>query len=280
MNYTFFSVKEVDKEKQVDHILLFAGETGLSFYNSWGLPATEQKNTETVWERFTTQVEPKTNFRMARLFLQKLKQGESESMDDFVSRCELQAQRCNFRDELEFNERIIEQVITGTRHTEVQKDLLSKEVSLTMDQVLDVGRTHEASLQHIQQLKTAQGQDSQTVHFMKRAHEGDKEKCAPGVGTRHICGKSNAQLLTQHAQSAESRTTGAQCRLAQPPSQKQGRDKKHQPRDAPRQQRNRCQNSHTRSVHEVTHGEQFSQLTIDSLEAAAIQSERERGYSR
>ena len=30
----YFSVKDVKKEKQVDHILLFAGEPGLRFYNS------------------------------------------------------------------------------------------------------------------------------------------------------------------------------------------------------------------------------------------------------
>ena len=112
----YFSVKDVKKEKQVDHILLFSGEPGLRFYNSWGLPAEEQKDPKKVWEKFETQIEPKTNFRVARLFLQRLKQEEGESFDDFVSRCKLQAQKCNFRDEKEFSERVIEQTITGTCH--------------------------------------------------------------------------------------------------------------------------------------------------------------------
>ena len=34
----YFSVKNVAPNKQVDHILLFAGATGLKLYNSWGLP--------------------------------------------------------------------------------------------------------------------------------------------------------------------------------------------------------------------------------------------------
>ena len=93
-------MKEVKKEKQVDHILLFAGEPGLRFYNSWGLPEEDKKDPQKVWEKFETQIEPKTNFRVARLFLQRLKQEEGESFDDFVSRCKLQAQKCNFRDDI------------------------------------------------------------------------------------------------------------------------------------------------------------------------------------
>ena len=96
----FFSVKDVKREKQADHILLFAGEPGLKFYNSWGLPAEEQKDPKVIWEKFQTQIEPKTNFRVARLFLQQIRQEDGETFDDFVSRWKLQAQKCNFRDEM------------------------------------------------------------------------------------------------------------------------------------------------------------------------------------
>ena len=66
----YFSVKNVKQDKQVDHILLFTGPTGIRMYNSWGL--TDNKNdVKIVWEHFETQLEPKTNFRVARLYLQK-----------------------------------------------------------------------------------------------------------------------------------------------------------------------------------------------------------------
>ena len=67
----YFSHKDIKKEKQVDHILLFAGEPGLKFYNSWGLPEEGKKDPKVVWQRLETQIEPKTNFRVARLFLQQ-----------------------------------------------------------------------------------------------------------------------------------------------------------------------------------------------------------------
>ena len=113
----YFSVKNVAPNKQVDHILLFTGATGLKLYNSWGLPDDEKKDPKTVWSKFETQLHPKTNFRVARLYLQRYVQQENESADDFISRLKLQAYTCAFRDDKELHERVIEQFIAGTRHT-------------------------------------------------------------------------------------------------------------------------------------------------------------------
>ena len=68
----YFSVKN-EAEKQVDHILLFMGSTGLRKYNSWSLhvPDTDAKNASAVWDRFIAQLSPRTNFHVARLYLHK-----------------------------------------------------------------------------------------------------------------------------------------------------------------------------------------------------------------
>ena len=203
----YFSVKDIKKEKQVDHILLFSGEPGLKFYNSWGLTEEEKKDPEVVWNRLQTQIKPKTNFRLAGLVLQKLKQENGESIDDFVARCKLQAYKCNFREEAafnEFNERVIEQVITGTCHAEVQKELLSKDNTLTLEKVLDVGRTHEASNQHMKQLKSVQAQSGGSeVHYVKKnparktcsrcGYEAHlvRQDCPAQGSTCRVCGKPN-----------------------------------------------------------------------------------------
>ena len=91
----YFSVKNVAPSKQVDHILLFAGATGLTLYNPWGLPDDHKKNLKTVLTKFETQLHPKTNFRVARLYLQRYVQQENESADDFISRLKLQAYTCH-----------------------------------------------------------------------------------------------------------------------------------------------------------------------------------------
>ena len=77
-----------------------------------------------MWEHFEKAiVKPNENFRVARLYLCRCKQEEKESIDDFTARCKIQAFKCSFRDDDEISDRVIEQIIDGTRHTEVQKEL-------------------------------------------------------------------------------------------------------------------------------------------------------------
>ena len=44
----FFDAKYIEKEKQVSHILLKAGDIGLQRYNSWELPEADKKKTTIV----------------------------------------------------------------------------------------------------------------------------------------------------------------------------------------------------------------------------------------
>lgn len=141
----YFSVKDIPVDKQVDHILLFMGATGIKIYNSWSLTEPEKKDPTVVWSKFMAQIQPKENFRVARLYLQKFAQRDSETIDDFLSRLKLHAQKCEFKDDAEFQDRVIEQFIAGVKYTEVQKDLLGKDKTLTIQQTLDLGRTHASA---------------------------------------------------------------------------------------------------------------------------------------
>ena len=67
-------------------------------YNTWDLSEEDKKKPKVIWEKFEKQLEPKTNFRLERYHLQKLKQEESESTDEYMTRCKLQAKKCKFRD--------------------------------------------------------------------------------------------------------------------------------------------------------------------------------------
>ena len=94
-----FDVKDIKVEKQVSHILLMTGQEGLKRFNSWGLSDDNAKNPAIIWKKFEEQLDPPENFRIARLVLQKYRQGESESIDEFINKCKLQAQKCDFKDE-------------------------------------------------------------------------------------------------------------------------------------------------------------------------------------
>ena len=175
----YFSVKDIKIAKQVDHILLLSGEEGLKRFNSWGLTAEEKKNPEVIWDRFETQLAPKHNFRIARLYLQNYRQNETESADDFISRLKLQAQKCDFKDMEESNERVIEQFIAGVKHKDLQKDLLSKDKKLTLEQTLDLSRAFEASISHMQQLAEAQGSANHAIQAVNKSynHQYSQRKC-------------------------------------------------------------------------------------------------------
>ena len=144
-------------------------------------------------------LEPQVNFRIARFYLREYKQKNTENIDDFVARCKLQAKKCKLRDNQETEERLIEQVITGTRHPDLQKLLLSKGIELTLQEALISGRTHEASLNHMKQMAEIQGGDSQEINTIKQSHcrrcrntHGYQKGKCPAWGTIcSACGKKN-----------------------------------------------------------------------------------------
>ena len=126
---------------------------------------------------------------------------QEESIDDFMTRCRNQATECKFRDVTDVGERLIEQLIIGTKHKKVQERLLSKGESLTLDEAMDNCRTYEAMLTQMGQLDSGQkkeiysiGRDSMrrkcgncgVEHLIK-----PKNKC-PAYGTEcKMCGKDN-----------------------------------------------------------------------------------------
>ena len=91
-------------------------------------------------DKFTKYLEPKLNFRIARFQLQDFRQSKDESVDSFMARCKLQAQKSRFS-EAEMEEHLIEQLIIGTRESKVQENLLGKDEKLKLDKVMDVART-------------------------------------------------------------------------------------------------------------------------------------------
>ena len=109
------------------------------------MTASERKLLTPLWGRFEKQVEPRSNFSLNRFHLQKLRQTPSESADEYMIRCRLQAEKCKFRDFREVGERMLEQLIVGIRHNKVQEQLLAKSDTFTLDAAMDIARTHSVT---------------------------------------------------------------------------------------------------------------------------------------
>ena len=148
----WFQVKNIVPDKQHNYIILWAGREGLRIFNTWGLTDEQLQDPTNIWDKFSKHVQPHENFRIHRLEFQRYKRIDSESVDDFYTRCKAKAMKCQFKENSALEERIIEVLISGIKYTQTQKKLLGKDDKLSLQDALDICRTHEASVNHMAQL--------------------------------------------------------------------------------------------------------------------------------
>ena len=249
------------------------------------MTASERKLLTPLWGRFEKQVEPRSNFSLNRFHLQKLRQTPSESADEYMIRCRLQAEKCKFRDFREVGERLLEQLIVGIRHNKVQEQLLAKSDTFTLDAAMDIARTHEAMISDIEQLHS----DKVTVDHVSRqnsdrrstrpcaycggSHPPKPKSQCPAYGSQcDSCGKANhwknVCRATGQQDTARFRSVGRSCPFQQRPRSQS----RHRVPIAERRPTHRHRdNSHTR-VHAVeqspTLAESFDALTFDIVNVA------------
>ena len=184
-----------EKEK-VTYLLLWIGRQGLDVYNSftWDNADDRHKLTE-VWLKFSDHIEPKVNSWLARYTLQQFRQSPEESVDTFISRCRTQAAKCKFKDADETNSRLIELLIVGTKHPEVQAKILEKGDGVTsLDAVMEIARTYEATKGHVAQL-----QARADVHIVRKSEPkpGNAGSKCSRCGTQHAKNKSACPAIGQ-----------------------------------------------------------------------------------
>ena len=148
----YFIVNKIKIEQQVNYILLRVGNESLKKYNTWLLMEEEKCILEIIFNKFIEQFKCKENFRINHLKLMTYKQEAEESLDDFINRCRQMTQRCSLT-EHEQQQRIIELTITSTPIADFQKELLSKDKTLTLEETVSIGKTYEGSNIHIKQLR-------------------------------------------------------------------------------------------------------------------------------
>ena len=151
----YFNVHNIKNDKKLDTMLLSIGLPGLQIYNSWTLSGSEN-TIENVWYKFDDHLQPQSNRWLARLHLQQTRQRPEESVDSFVSRVRLQAKKCGTRDTREFNDRVIETIISGVKYDIVQRDLLAKPETLSIDEAIGMCRNYEIAADQLKVIKDVQ----------------------------------------------------------------------------------------------------------------------------
>ena len=184
-----------EKEK-VTYLLLWIGRQGLDVYNSFTWDNTDDRHKLTeVWQKFSDHIEPKVNSWLARYTLQQFRQSPEESVDAFISRCRTQAAKCKFKDADETNYRLVELLIVGTKHPEVQAKILEKgDGVMSLDAVREIARTYEATKGNVAQLQARA--DAHIVRKSEPKLGNAGSKCSR-CGTQHAKNKSACPAIGQ-----------------------------------------------------------------------------------
>lgn len=143
----WFRMKKIKVEDQYDYIFFHAGSKGEQLSQTANLSNDDLKDPSKVWAHMEKSVGLADNFRVHRLTLLSYVQEDKEYIDDFYTRCRTLALKCKFSN---IDERLIDQLINATRVHDSRKELLKKDDKLTVEQALDICRTHEASEAHLQ----------------------------------------------------------------------------------------------------------------------------------
>ena len=117
-----------------------------------------------------------------------MRQKEAETVDQFITQCRLQAQRCKFRDAKETEEHIIEQLIAGTANEDVKRELLGKDEKLTVDEAVKIAECHEAAIHHLSKLKESVNPPATHPHqvdVIRRQKQSERDKKCNKCGLHH-----------------------------------------------------------------------------------------------
>ena len=80
-------LKDADGEEQVSYILLWVGEQSIDIYDSWTfVDERDRKDPRKILDRFMEHLESRTNHRIHRFTMQGMRQGQGESVDNFITK--------------------------------------------------------------------------------------------------------------------------------------------------------------------------------------------------
>ena len=91
-------------------------------------------------------------------------------------------------------ERTIDQIIAGTKFPELQKQLLSKNKTMSMSEVLNTYRSYKASINYMRQMGELQGKCDDQINTIKH-RLGDTDNCSK-CGLNHKNGNCPARGST------------------------------------------------------------------------------------
>lgn len=153
-----------EDEVKIQYLKLWIGPDGMDICDGWNLTGDDLNSLETHWARFDSHVRPKSNFRVARFQLRAVKQNAGESIDAYVTRVKIILEQCRYR---ERDDMLLDTLIAGVHDESVQRKLISKDETLTLDKALDIIRSYESTKSQMSDIS-----ETRQVHAIQRKGRG------------------------------------------------------------------------------------------------------------
>ncbi|CAI9731720.1 Hypothetical predicted protein [Octopus vulgaris] len=166
-------------------------------------------NPDTLLEKFERHLEPRSNHRIHRYEFQGLKQDPQGMIDNFLSRLKNVAEKCKFKDK---DERIVDQLIWGCAHKEVQKSLIGKD-ALQLIEAVDTARAFEATTKQMASLSLQTSSLGSSVDIVSRHRTKHSRKDHASTVVQSTISTTGKNILhsVHTAKHVENLTTGGKC---------------------------------------------------------------------
>ena len=147
-------LKDESEDVKVQYLLMWVGPDGADIRDGWQLSSADSVKLDIHWSKFDAYVKPKSTFRVARFQLHALKQGMNETIDAFLTRTKVILSKCQYSSDM-YNVMLLDTIIAGVYHESVQRKLVSKDDTLTVDTALDIIRAYENTTSQMNDIQGA-----------------------------------------------------------------------------------------------------------------------------
>ena len=202
--YLVRSEKEGKKDNVKIALLLNCGGRGLvDIFNTLSFEDPEDKTKyKDVLAKLSVYFEPKQYITYERYRFFTRVQKVDESIDDYITDLKIKARNCNFGDLKD--EMMRDKIICGITSEQLRGRLL-RQGDISLDKVLEVCRSHEASERQLKDLNSVTKSSDMNVNVVNS--KSDYKKVSHGLdeckfcGYKHVFGKSNCPAVNKNCAS-------------------------------------------------------------------------------
>ena len=179
----------VDEKKQVRHLLLWVGDTGLEIFNTATFDSEDDRDkTKQVLDKLESYTKPQSNQILTRYQLRCLKQGES-TLEEFVTKARVLVDDSGYLSAAVKEDALRDTLVFGLRSDKVRRDAIAKGNGLTFQQVYELAKVDEST--RAQMKAITQNEDKTELHAVRSKKQSTFVKKSQGPESFKTTGATN-----------------------------------------------------------------------------------------